>query len=39
VAPAVARIARRGDVVITLGRGSISSVPDRLIELLKEASA
>ena len=38
VAPAVARIARRGDVVITLGAGSISSVPDRLIELLKGVS-
>ncbi len=38
VAPAVARIARRGDVVITLGAGSISTVPDRLIELLKGAS-
>ena len=39
VAPAVARIARRGDVVITLGAGSISTVPDRLIVLLKGASA
>jgi UDP-N-acetylmuramate--alanine ligase len=39
VAPAVARITRRGDVVITLGAGSISAVPDRLIELLKGASA
>ena len=39
VATAVARITRRGDVVITLGAGSISAVPDRLIELLKGASA
>jgi UDP-N-acetylmuramate--alanine ligase len=39
VAPAVARIARRGDVVITLGAGSIGAVPGRLIELLKGASA
>jgi UDP-N-acetylmuramate--alanine ligase len=39
VAPAVARITRRGDVVITLGAGSITAVPDRLIELLKGASA
>jgi UDP-N-acetylmuramate--alanine ligase len=38
VAPAVARITRRGDVVITLGAGSISAVPDRLVELLKGAS-
>jgi UDP-N-acetylmuramate--alanine ligase len=34
VAPAVARIARPGDVVITLGAGSIGTVPDRLLELL-----
>jgi UDP-N-acetylmuramate--alanine ligase len=39
VAPAVARIARRGDVVITLGAGSIGAVPGRLIELLKGASS
>ena len=39
VAPAVARITRRGDVVITLGAGSISVVPGQLIELLKGASA
>ena len=31
---AVVRTARPGDMVITLGAGSISSVPDRLIELL-----
>ena len=34
VAPAVARIARPGDVVITLGAGSIGTVPDRLLDLL-----
>jgi len=39
VAPAVARIARRGDVVITLGAGSISAVPDQVIALLKGTSA
>jgi UDP-N-acetylmuramate--alanine ligase len=35
VPAALARIARPGDIVITLGAGSIGSVPDRLIELLK----
>ena len=39
VAAAVVRIARRGDVVMTLGAGSISSVPDRLIALLQGASS
>jgi len=34
VAPAIARIARSGDVVLTLGAGSIASVPLRLIEVL-----
>jgi len=34
VAPAVARIVRPGDVVITLGAGSIGTVPDRLLDLL-----
>ena len=34
VAPAVARLARPGDVVITLGAGSIGTVPDRLVDLL-----
>ena len=34
VPAAVARIAKRGDVVITLGAGSIGSVPERLIEVL-----
>src|SRR5262249_22309252 len=37
VAPALARIARPGDMVITLGAGSISSVGDPLIELLSRA--
>jgi UDP-N-acetylmuramate--alanine ligase len=32
---AIARAARPGDVVITLGAGSIGTVPDRLIELLE----
>jgi UDP-N-acetylmuramate--alanine ligase len=36
VANTLARIARRGDVVITLGAGSISSVADELIRLLTE---
>jgi UDP-N-acetylmuramate--alanine ligase len=31
----IARIARPGDVVITLGAGSIGSIPDRLLETLK----
>jgi UDP-N-acetylmuramate--alanine ligase len=34
VAAAVASVARPGDVVITLGAGSIGSVPDRLLEVL-----
>jgi UDP-N-acetylmuramate--alanine ligase len=36
VAPAVAAIARSGDVVITLGAGSIAAVPGRLVALLAE---
>ena len=32
---AIARIARRGDVVITLGAGSIGTVPDQLIGLIE----
>ena len=32
--PAIAAVARRGDVVITLGAGSIGSVPDRLVAAL-----
>ena len=34
VAPALARVVQAGDVVITLGAGSIASVPDQLIALL-----
>jgi UDP-N-acetylmuramate--alanine ligase len=34
VAPAIVRVAKRGDVVITLGAGSIGSVPDRLVDAL-----
>jgi len=37
VAPALARLARPGDLVITLGAGSIGSVPESLIELLSQA--
>ena len=36
VAPTVARLARPGDVVITLGAGSIGSVAESLIELLSK---
>jgi len=32
--PAIVRIAKPGDVVITLGAGSIGSVPDRLVAAL-----
>jgi UDP-N-acetylmuramate--alanine ligase len=34
VVPAVVRVARPGDIVITLGAGSIGTVPDRLVEAL-----
>jgi UDP-N-acetylmuramate--alanine ligase len=34
VAPFVAGVARAGDVVITLGAGSIGTLPDRLVEVL-----
>lgn len=34
IAPAVARTAERGDVVITMGAGSIASIVEPLIELL-----
>jgi UDP-N-acetylmuramate--alanine ligase len=37
VAPALARLARRGDVVITLGAGSIANVPEPLVALLERA--
>jgi len=36
VVPAIVRIARAGDVVITLGAGSIGSVPERLVAALAE---
>jgi UDP-N-acetylmuramate--alanine ligase len=35
VVPAIVRVARAGDVVITLGAGSIGTVADRLVETLK----
>jgi UDP-N-acetylmuramate--alanine ligase len=35
VAPALARIAKSGDMVITLGAGSIASVPEELLRLLE----
>jgi UDP-N-acetylmuramate--alanine ligase len=34
VVPAVVRAARHGDIVITLGAGSIGTLPDRLVEAL-----
>jgi UDP-N-acetylmuramate--alanine ligase len=37
VAPALARLARPGDLIITLGAGSIASIPERLLRLLEEA--
>ncbi len=37
VVAAVARAARRGDVVITLGAGSIGTLPDRLVEAIQRA--
>ena len=36
---AVARAARPGDLVITLGAGSIGSMPDRILEALQTSSA
>ncbi len=39
VAPVLASLARPGDLVITLGAGSIGSVPDRLLGLLRRADA
>jgi hypothetical protein len=36
---AVARIARRGDLVLTLGAGSIGSLPDRIVDALAGATA
>ena len=37
VVPALVRAARPGDVVLTLGAGSIGTVPDRLVEALEHA--
>ena len=37
--PAIVRIAKPGDVVITLGAGSIGSVPDRLVAALGGGAA
>jgi UDP-N-acetylmuramate--alanine ligase len=39
VATALANLARPGDVVITLGAGSIASIGDRLIALLETGAA
>jgi UDP-N-acetylmuramate--alanine ligase len=39
VAPAIARVAQPGDVVITLGAGSIASVPDQVLALLDRRSS
>jgi hypothetical protein len=36
---AVRQIARRGDLVITLGAGSIGTVPDRILEALQADSS
>jgi len=36
VVPAIVRIARAGDLVMTLGAGSIGSVPERLVAALAE---
>ena len=34
--PAIVRVARPGDIVITLGAGSIGAIPDRLMAALGE---
>jgi UDP-N-acetylmuramate--alanine ligase len=39
VVPALVRVARPGDVVVTLGAGSIGAVPERLIEALNRDGA
>jgi UDP-N-acetylmuramate--alanine ligase len=39
IVPAVMEVARSGDAVITLGAGSIGSVPERLIEALGRRAA
>jgi UDP-N-acetylmuramate--alanine ligase len=38
VVAAIVRVAKPGDVVITLGAGSIGSVPERLVEALEKTS-
>jgi UDP-N-acetylmuramate--alanine ligase len=38
VVPAVLRVAREGDLVITLGAGSIGTLPDRLLSALEGRS-
>ena len=39
VIPTVLRLARRGDAVITLGAGSIGTLPAQLIAALKQREA
>jgi UDP-N-acetylmuramate--alanine ligase len=39
VVPAILRVARPGDVVITLGAGSIGTVPERLVAALSAGDA
>jgi UDP-N-acetylmuramate--alanine ligase len=39
VVPAIVRVAKPGDLVITLGAGSIGNVPDRLIAALESGAA
>ncbi len=39
VAPALARMARQGDLVITLGAGSIAAVSDQLLALLERRNS
>ena len=39
VVPAIVRVARSGDVVITLGAGSIGGLPQRLLPALKTGAA
>jgi UDP-N-acetylmuramate--alanine ligase len=38
VVPAIVRVARPGDLVLTLGAGSIGSLPDRVVAALRGAS-
>ena len=38
VVAALVRVAKPGDVVITLGAGSIGTLPDRLVEALEKTS-